>query len=63
MSERETIPMAKKLEFKVTNNTAEFEACIHGVEEALVVRAKDLLVYGDSLLFISQANEEWEVKE
>ena len=58
-----TIPMAKKLDFKVTNNMAEYEACIYGVEAALVAGAKDLLVYGDSLLVISQANEEWEVKE
>ena len=55
--------MAKKLDFKVTNNMAEYEACIYGVEAALVARAKDLLVYGDSLLVINQANEEWEVKE
>ena len=63
MPEGETIPMAKKLDFKVTNNMAEYEACIYGVEVALAVGAKDLLVYGDSLLIISQANEEWEVKE
>ena len=61
--EGETIPMAKKLDFKVTNNMAEYEACIYGVEAALAAGAKDLLVYGDSLLVISQANEEWEVKE
>ena len=61
--ERETIPMAKKLDFKVTNNMAEYEACIYGVEAALAAGAKDLLVYGDSLLVISQANKEWEVKE
>ena len=59
----ETIPIAKKLDFKVTNNMAEYEACIYGVEAALTAGAKDLLVYGDSLLVISQANEEWEVKE
>ena len=58
-----TIPIAKKLDFKVTNNMAEYEAYIYGVEAALAVKAKDLLVYGDSLLVISQANEEWEVKE
>ena len=63
MPEGETIPMAKKLDFKVTNNMAEYEACIYGVEAALAARAKDLLVYGDFLLVISQANEEWEVKE
>ena len=60
--EGETIPMAKKLDFRVTNNVAEYEACIYGVEAALAAGAKDLLVYGDSLLVISQANEEWEVK-
>ena len=60
MSEGEIIPMAKKLDFKVTNNMVEYEACIYGVE---AVGAKDLLVYKDSLLVINQANEEWEVKE
>ena len=53
-----TIPMAKKLDFKVTNNMTEYEADIYGVETAIAVGAKDLLVYGDSLLVISQANEE-----
>ena len=58
MPEGETVPMTKKLDFKVINNMAEYEACIYGVEAALAVGAKDLLVYGDSLLVISQANEE-----
>ena len=30
--EGEMIPMAKILEFKVTNNQAEYEACIFGLE-------------------------------
>ena len=47
MPEGKTIPMAKKLDFKVTNNMAKYEACIYGVEAALTVGAKDLLVYGD----------------
>ena len=55
--------MAKKLDFKVTNNMAKYEACIYGVEATLAAGVKDLLVYGDYLLVISQANEEWEVKE
>ena len=42
---------------------AEYEACIYGVEAGLAAGAKDLLVYGDFLLVISQANEEWKVKE
>ena len=51
--EGETIPIAKKLDFKVTNNMAEYEAYIYGVEAALAAGAKDLLVYGDSLLITS----------
>ena len=31
-SEGEMIPMAKKLEFEVTNNQAEYEACIFGLK-------------------------------
>ena len=50
--------MAKKLNFKVTNNMAEYEACIYGVEATLTAAAKELLVYGDFLLVINQANEE-----
>ena len=50
--------MAKKLDFKVTNNMVEYEACIYGVKAALAAGAKDLLVYEDSLLVIDQANEE-----
>ena len=30
--EGEMIPMEKRLEFKVTNNQAEYEACIFGLE-------------------------------
>ena len=55
--------MAKKLDFKVTNNMAEYEAYIFRIDAALAAGAKDLLVYRDFLLVISQANEEWEVKE
>ena len=51
--EGKTIPMAKKLDFKITNNMAECEACIYGMEAALAAGAKDLLIYGDSLLVIS----------
>ena len=40
MPEGGIIPMAKKLDFKVTNNMAEYEVCIYRVEEALVVGAR-----------------------
>lgn len=45
--------MVKKLDFKVTNNMAEYELCIYRIEAASATGAKDLLVYGDSLLVIS----------
>lgn len=48
----EMIPMAKKLDFKVTNNQAEYEACIFGLEALRNVEAEDVTVYGDSMLVI-----------
>ena len=54
----------KSLETRVyINSKIPLITCIYGVEAALAAGAKGLLVYGDSLLIISQANEEWEVKE
>ena len=38
--EGEMIPMAKKLEFEVTNNQAEYEACIFGLEALCSVGQK-----------------------
>lgn len=43
-----------KLDFPTTNNIAEYEAFIYGVEAALVVGARYLTMYGDSNLIISQ---------
>ena len=61
--EGESIPLAKKLDFKVTNNMAEYEACIFGLEAVIAAGAKNLAVYGDSMLIINQASENWEVKD
>ena len=44
MPKGKNILMAKKLDFKITNNIAEYEACIYGVEVALAAGAKNLLV-------------------
>ena len=57
--EGENIPLAKKLDFKVTNNMAEYEACIFGLEAVIATGAKNLAVYGDSMLIINQATENW----
>ncbi|KAH7834736.1 hypothetical protein Vadar_019075 [Vaccinium darrowii] len=57
------IPLAFKLNFEVTNNQAEYEACIVGMEAALEIGVKRLEVVGDSNLVVSQANGEWKVRE
>ena len=61
--EGEMIPMAKRLEFEVTNNQAEYEACIFGLEALRSVGAGEITVYGDSMLVIKQISNEWEVRE
>ncbi|XP_050890347.1 uncharacterized protein LOC127095743 [Lathyrus oleraceus] len=44
------IPFTARLTFTCTNNVAEYEACIMGLEEAIDLRIKILDVYGDSTL-------------
>ena len=56
--EGETIPMAKRLEFEVTNNQAEYEACIFGLEALRSVEAGEITVYGDSILVVKQISNE-----
>ncbi|XP_058202819.1 uncharacterized protein LOC131317278 [Rhododendron vialii] len=57
------IPLAFKLNFEVTNNQAEYEACIVGMEAALEIGVQKLQVIGDSNLVVSQANGDWKVRE
>ena len=61
--EGEMIPMAKKLKYEVTNNQAEYEAYIFGLEALRSMGAKEVTVYGDSMLVIKQASKKWEVRE
>ena len=61
--EGEMIPMAKRLEFKVTNNQAEYEACIFGLEALRGTGAENVTMFGDSMLVVRQISKEWEVRE
>lgn len=54
------IPFTARLCFEFTNNMAEYEACIMGLEEAIDHRIKILDVYEDSALVINQINGKWE---
>jgi ribonuclease HI len=46
--------------FPASNNAAEFEALIHGLNIAISLSIKKLMVYGDSLVVISQINKDWD---
>ncbi|XP_077244859.1 uncharacterized protein LOC143884896 isoform X2 [Tasmannia lanceolata] len=59
----EHVPVAVKLQFNCTNNMAEYEACIVGLEAALALGIENLDVYGDSKLIICQTQGEWRTKE
>ncbi|XP_012081043.2 uncharacterized protein Mb2253c-like [Jatropha curcas] len=58
----EVTTMCKRLLFPVTNNMAEYEACIMGIDSLLASGAKEVEVIGDSLLVIEHANERWRVE-
>ena len=49
--------------FKVSNNEAEYEALLHGLQLAVSLGIKRLLIYGDSLLIVQHVNKEWDVNK
>ncbi len=44
--------IATKLRFDYTNNVAEYEACVMGLQAAIEMKVRKLEVYGDSTLII-----------
>jgi hypothetical protein len=50
--DKKQYPISVKLQFKCTNNTVEYEACILGLEDALELNIRKIDVYGDSMLII-----------
>ena len=56
-------PFTAKLSFDCTNNVAEYEACVLGLQAAIEKKIKSLKVYGDSALVICQLNGEWETRD
>jgi ribonuclease HI len=51
-----------KLQFECTNNTAEYKACMIGLEVVLEMKTKKFDIYGDSMLIICQVKGEWRTK-
>jgi ribonuclease HI len=56
----EHLKYALQLSFPASNNAAEYEALIHGLNIAISLGIKRLMVYGDSLVVISQINKDWD---
>ena len=52
-------PFTTRLNFDSTNNVAEYEACIMGLQAAIAKKVKNLKVYRDSALVISQLQGDW----
>ncbi|PKI42443.1 hypothetical protein CRG98_037174 [Punica granatum] len=56
-------PVASKIDFPYTNNIAEYEACILGLQAAIDLKVKELEVFGDSMLTIFQTLKQWKMKD
>jgi ribonuclease HI len=56
----EHLKYALQLLFPASNNAIEYEALIHGLNIAISLGIKRLMVYGASLVVISQINKEWD---
>jgi hypothetical protein len=55
----ESVKYVLQMHFPASNNTAEYEALLHGLRIATALGIHRLKVLGDSLLIINQANKEW----
>ena len=51
-----------RLCFDCTNNVAEYEACVMGLEAVIDLKIKILEVYGDSSLVIYQVRGDWDTR-
>jgi ribonuclease HI len=56
----EQLKYVLQLLFLASNNAAKYEALIHGLNIAVSLGVKRLMVYGDSLVVISQINKDWD---
>ncbi|XP_043710438.1 uncharacterized protein LOC122659391 [Telopea speciosissima] len=57
------LPSAFRLEFPCTNNIAEYEACVIGLEADIALGIKKLKVYGDLSIVICQTQVRWKKKD
>ncbi|XP_059638784.1 uncharacterized protein LOC132281065 [Cornus florida] len=58
-----SLSQALRLEFRATNNKAEYEALLAGIKLAKELNVKNLTVFSDSQLIVRQVNSEYETKD
>ncbi len=56
------LPFSHKLDFEATNNVAEYEALVLGLEKARRMNIRNISIYGDSELVIQQINKVYQNK-
>ncbi|WRX28548.1 Ribonuclease H domain - like 10 [Theobroma cacao] len=56
-------PATARLNFNCTNNIAEYEALVIGLQAAIEMKVSTIDVYGDSALVICQMRGEWETRD
>jgi ribonuclease HI len=56
----EQLKYALQLLFPASNNAIEYEVLVHGLSITVSFGIKRLMVYGDSLVVISQINKDWD---
>ncbi|XP_075645416.1 uncharacterized protein LOC142616446 [Castanea sativa] len=61
-SEGDKIKCMIRLDFSTTNNEAEYEALIVGLDLAIATGAKSMIIYSDSQVMISQVNGSYKWK-
>lgn len=61
--QEDTAAYSMRCEFKASNNEAEYEALVMGLEAAKELKIKKLHVSCDSLLIVNQVNGSYEAKD
>lgn len=62
-SSRKKIKESFKFIGETTNNIAEYSALVSGLEEAVALKATDIVIYLDSELLTKQLNGEYKVRD
>jgi ribonuclease HI len=58
--DRKLLKYVLQILWQATNNETEYEALIHGLQVAISLRIKRLLVYGDSAVVVNLVNKDWD---